>query len=32
LTGVHFDKAARRACAFPDDVREKAATLRQAPT
>ena len=31
LTGVHLDKAARRACAFPDDVREKAATLRQAP-
>ena len=27
LTGVHLDKVARRACAFPDGVREKAAAL-----
>ena len=31
LTGVHLDKAARRACAFPDGIREKAAALRQSP-
>jgi acyl-CoA thioester hydrolase len=29
LTGVHFDTAVRRACVLPDDVREKAAALRQ---
>jgi acyl-CoA thioester hydrolase len=27
LTAVHLDKAARRACAFPADVRETGATL-----
>ena len=27
LTGVHFNTVARRACAFPDSVREKAAAL-----
>lgn len=27
LTAVHLDKAARRACAFPIEVREKGATL-----
>jgi acyl-CoA thioester hydrolase len=27
LTGVHLDKAARRACAFPPEVREKAAAF-----
>jgi acyl-CoA thioester hydrolase len=27
LTAVHLDKSARRACAFPADVREKGATL-----
>jgi acyl-CoA thioester hydrolase len=27
LTGVHLDTVARRACAFPDSVREKAAAL-----
>jgi len=30
LTGLHLDKAARRACAFPPQVREKALALRQA--
>jgi acyl-CoA thioester hydrolase len=30
LTGVHLDKAARRACAFPAEIREKAAAFRQA--
>ena len=29
LTGVHLDKAARRACAFPDSIKEKAAALRR---
>jgi acyl-CoA thioester hydrolase len=32
LTGVHLDKGARRACAFPDSVREKAAALCQVTT
>ena len=27
LTGVHLDTVARRACAFPQDVREKSAAL-----
>ena len=27
LTGVHLDTAARRACTFPDSVRQKAAAL-----
>jgi hypothetical protein len=27
LTAVHFDTVARRACAFPESVREKAAEL-----
>ena len=27
LTGVHIDTIARRACAFPESVREKGATL-----
>jgi acyl-CoA thioester hydrolase len=27
LTGVHLDQAARRACAFPPTVREKAAAM-----
>jgi len=27
LTAVHLDKAARRACAFPESVREKGAAL-----
>jgi acyl-CoA thioester hydrolase len=27
LTGVHLDQAARRACAFPAEVREKAAAM-----
>jgi acyl-CoA thioester hydrolase len=27
LTAVHFDTVARRACAFPDGVRQKAAAL-----
>ena len=27
LTAVHFDTVARRACAFPDGVKEKAAAL-----
>jgi acyl-CoA thioesterase FadM len=27
LTGVHLDKAARRACAFPDSVKEKGAAM-----
>jgi acyl-CoA thioester hydrolase len=27
LTAVHFDTVARRACAFPDSVRQKAAAL-----
>jgi acyl-CoA thioester hydrolase len=27
LTGVHIDMVARRACAFPESVREKGATL-----
>lgn len=27
LTGVHLDKAARRACAFPDAVKEKATAM-----
>ena len=31
LTGVHLDKAARRACAFPEAVKQKAATLRHPP-
>ena len=30
LTGVHLDKAARRACAFPPAIREKAAALQTA--
>jgi acyl-CoA thioester hydrolase len=30
LTAVHFDTVARRACAFPDGVREKAAALLKA--
>jgi len=29
LTAVHLDKAARRACAFPNDVRVKAALLHE---
>jgi acyl-CoA thioester hydrolase len=29
LTGVHIDTVARRACAFPESVREKAAALMQ---
>ena len=29
LTAVHFDTVARRACAFPDSVREKATELVQ---
>ena len=29
LTGVHLDKAVRRACAFPDSIKETAAALRQ---
>lgn len=28
LTAVHLDKAARRACAFPPAVRERAAALQ----
>jgi acyl-CoA thioester hydrolase len=28
LTGVHLDTVARRACAFPDSVRAKAAALQ----
>lgn len=31
LTGVHLDTIARRACAFPPVVREKAAALRYVP-
>jgi acyl-CoA thioester hydrolase len=31
LTGVHLDTVARRACAFPDSVREKAAALVSPP-
>ena len=27
LTGVHLDKAARRACAFPEEVKERAAAM-----
>jgi acyl-CoA thioesterase FadM len=27
LTAVHLDKVARRACAFPESVREKGAAL-----
>jgi acyl-CoA thioester hydrolase len=30
LTGVHLDKAVRRACAFPSEVREKAAGMLSA--
>jgi acyl-CoA thioester hydrolase len=30
LTGVHIDTVARRACAFPSDIREKAAALQTA--
>jgi acyl-CoA thioester hydrolase len=30
LTGVHLDKAARRACAFPEIVKEKAVALIRA--
>jgi len=29
LTGVHLDKAARRACAFPHSIKEKAVALRR---
>ena len=29
LTAVHLDKAARRACAFPNEVRAKAALLHE---
>jgi acyl-CoA thioester hydrolase len=32
LTAVHLDKAARRACAFPAEVREKAAMLHKPAT
>ena len=32
LTAVHLDKAARRACAFPAEVREKAASFQPPPT
>jgi acyl-CoA thioester hydrolase len=31
LTGVHLDTVARRACAFPPEIREKGAALRLAP-
>ena len=30
LTAVHLDKIARRACAFPSDIRDKAAVLQAA--
>jgi acyl-CoA thioester hydrolase len=30
LTGVHLDTVTRRACAFPDSIKERAATLRAA--
>ena len=30
LTGVHLDKAVRRACAFPEDIRHKATALQTA--
>jgi acyl-CoA thioester hydrolase len=30
LTGVHLDTVARRACAFPAAIRQKAAALREA--
>jgi acyl-CoA thioester hydrolase len=29
LTGVHIDTVARRACAFPAEIRQRAAALRQ---
>ncbi len=29
LTAVHLDRTVRRACAFPDDIRERAARLLQ---
>jgi acyl-CoA thioester hydrolase len=29
LTGVHIDTIARRACAFPAEVRDKAAMLHK---
>ena len=32
LTGVHIDAIARRACAFPESVREKGAALQNAST
>jgi acyl-CoA thioester hydrolase len=32
FTGVHLDKAVRRACAFPPQVREKALALAQGDT
>jgi acyl-CoA thioester hydrolase len=28
LTGVHIDTVARRACAFPDEVKAKAASIQ----
>ena len=31
LTAVHLDKAARRACAFPPEVRARAAAMQSAP-
>jgi acyl-CoA thioester hydrolase len=32
LTGVHIDTIARRACAFPESVREKGVTLLALPS
>src|SRR3954452_23114384 len=31
LTGVHLDTVARRACAFPSEIKQREAVLRQAP-
>jgi len=31
LTGVHLDTVARRACAFPDAIKERASSLIEAP-